>query len=263
VTSPGSPAVSAVLGIIPTGLRKPLLTAFGEIVKNYRQGRWEPSELNGGKFCEVAYTILRGHVDNTYPAKPAKPANMVDACRALEQGGSAFPRSVRIQIPRMIVALYEIRNNRGVGHVGGDVDPNHMDAVAVLYMSKWIVSELVRLFHDVDTVTASAVVDALVEREIPIIWNVTNGVQRVLSTSLTRKEKTLVLLYGQPAAVAETVLASWVEHPKLTDYRKDVLRPLHREKLVEYDRATGMVYLSPLGARRVETSLPLIIVGSS
>jgi hypothetical protein len=65
VTSAGKPAASAVLGTVPTGLRKPLLDAFGEIVKNYRQGRWEPSELNGGKLCEVAYAILRGYVDNT------------------------------------------------------------------------------------------------------------------------------------------------------------------------------------------------------
>jgi hypothetical protein len=250
-------AASAVLGTIPDGLRKPLLDAFGEIVKNYRQSRWEPSELNGGKLCEVTYTILRGHLDGKYAAKPAKPANMVDACRALERAPATFPRSVRIQIPRMLIALYEMRNNRGVGHVGGDVDPNHMDAVAVLYMAKWIVSELVRLYHKVDTVTALAVVDALVDREIPIIWNVGDGVQRVLNTALTRKAKTLVLLYGQPAAVPEADLAAWVEHPKLPDYRKDVLRPLHKDKLVEYNAKAGIVHLSPLGVKYVEEKLPL------
>lgn len=47
---------------------------------------------------------------------------MVDACERLEQApASKFPRSVRIQIPRVLIAFYEIRNNRGVGHVGGDV----------------------------------------------------------------------------------------------------------------------------------------------
>ena len=43
----------------------------------------------------------------------------------------------------MIVALYEIRNDRGVGHTGGDVDPNHMDASMVLAGAKWLVAELV------------------------------------------------------------------------------------------------------------------------
>ncbi len=114
-------------------LRDELLGAFNEIVKNFRQRRWEPSELNGGKLCEVVYSILRGYVSGKYVARAKKPSNMVDACKKLETDtdAKAVPRSIRIQIPRMLVALYEIRNNRNVGHVGGDIDPNHMDAMCV------------------------------------------------------------------------------------------------------------------------------------
>ena len=61
----------------------------------------------------------------------------------------------------MLIALCEVRNNRGVGHVGGDVDPNHMDAACVLEMSKWVMSELVRVFHDTSTEDATAAVDSL------------------------------------------------------------------------------------------------------
>jgi hypothetical protein len=253
-------AVSVVLGAVPIGLRKPLLGAFGEIVTNFRQNRWEPSELNGGKLCEVVYTILRGYVDSTYPPTPSKPRNMVDACRGLEEAGDAFPRSVRIQIPRMLIAMYEIRSNRGVGHVSGDVDPNRMDAVAVLYMAKWIVSELVRVFHEVDTATATRVVDALIERETPIIW-VIGDVKRVLSTSMSRKEKTLLLLHTQ-ATASDADLAGWVEHPKLSEYRNDVLRPLHRAKLVEYDEKTCLVHISPLGVRNAEDKIRLFVDGN-
>jgi hypothetical protein len=203
-----------------------LLDALREIVMNLRQSRWEPSELNGGKLSEVVYTILRGHVDGSFQAKPSKPSNMVDACRALEQAPSTFPRSVRIQIPRMLVALYEIRNNRGVGHVGGDVDPNHMDAVAVVYMAKWLVAELVRIFHGVDTTTASEIVDALVEREIPIVWEVDEKKKRVLSANMSRPRKTLLLLYATPGPVLDSTLAEWVENPNLSNYRRDVLHRL-------------------------------------
>jgi hypothetical protein len=121
-------ASSAFTGL-PDGLKKALLGSFNEIMRNFRERRWEPSELNGGKLCEVVHSILRGHVDGRMPALPMKPRNMVDACHDLEKADAKrFSRSVRIQIPRMLIALYEIRNNRGVGHVGGDVDPNHMDA---------------------------------------------------------------------------------------------------------------------------------------
>lgn len=75
------------------------------------------------------------------PSRPQKLRNMVNACRGLETADdSVFPRSVRIQIPRMLIALNEIRNNRGAGHVGGDVNPNEMDSRVVLEMSKWIMA---------------------------------------------------------------------------------------------------------------------------
>jgi hypothetical protein len=74
--------------------------------------------LNGGKLCEAAYTILRSKVDGTWATKPTKPRDMVAACRAFEQA-TGFDHSVRITTPRVLMALYEIRNNRGVGHAGG------------------------------------------------------------------------------------------------------------------------------------------------
>jgi len=251
------PTTATVLAAIPSGLRTPLLSAYEEIVVNYHQSRWEPSELNGGKLCEIVYTILRGHVDGKYAAKPSGPKNMVDASRAFEQAPKTFPHSVRILMPRMIVALFDVRNNRGVGHAGGDVDPNHMDAVVVLNLAKWLMAELVRLFHNVDTAAATAIVDALVEREVPMVWVVNGATKRILNPKMSRPDKTQLLLYQTAGPVAEETLRQWVEHPKLSEYRKDVLRPLHKAKRIEYDQAAGIVYLSPEGVRYVENNLPL------
>src|SRR5947208_3392334 len=109
---------SQLFGQLPPGLRDELLATFNQITSNFRESRWEPSELNGGKLCEVAYSIIRGYADGVFPASASKPQNMVDACRALEKE-KGLPRSLSIQVPRVLIALYEIRNNRGVGHVGG------------------------------------------------------------------------------------------------------------------------------------------------
>ena len=243
-----------LLGALPDGLRAELLAAFGAIVDNYRERRWEPSELNGGKLCEVVYSIIRGYVDGTYPLRAAKPRSMVDACRALEQAPTTLPRSVRVQMPRILSALYEIRNNRGVGHVGGDVDPNHMDAAAVLGLSKWVMAELVRIFHQVEPDEASAAVERLAARETPLIWQV-NGTRRVLRPGLSMKDKTLVLLHAADADVSEAELLRWTEHSNTSGYRRDVLRPAHRAKLIEYDETNRRVHLSPVGVRDVEQRL--------
>jgi len=253
VESGASPSISTVLDSLPKGLRTELVAAYTRIVVNYRERRWEPAGLNGGKFSEVVYSILRGHIDGKLPNKARKPGNFVDACRKLEQDGASqsVSRSLRIQIPRVLIALYEIRNNRGVGHVGGDVDPNHMDSVAVVYMSKWVMAELVRVFHTVSTEEASEIVEALVARESMLIWEV-NGVKRVLDPSMTQKDKTLVLLYGEDKAIDEAILRTWVQAANSSTYRRDILKRAHKAKLIEYDAEKQTAQISPLGIEYVE-----------
>ncbi len=246
-----------LLGSIPVTLKNELVKTFNEIARNYREQRWEPSELNGGKYCEVVYTILKGYTEGKFPSKASKPKNMVDACNKFEQiPSSSFPRSVRIQIPRIIIALYEIRNNRGVGHVGGDVDPNHMDATIVLYMVKWIMAELIRLFHNVNTDIATEAVERITDRTLPILWKV-GGKIRVLDTSINMTEKTLVVLYYNRDSVAENLLVDWVEYTNLSVYCRDILRKAHKNKLIEYDKANKQVTISPKGIKYVEDNINL------
>ena len=122
--------------------------------------------MNGGKLCEAVYTVIVGYLDGgKYPSRAKKPTRFPQACLALEQAYAQVPdsRSPRILMPRMMLGLYDIRNNRGVGHAGSDVDPNHMDATVVLYQSKWLLAELVRLLHGLSTDEATEIVDALME----------------------------------------------------------------------------------------------------
>jgi hypothetical protein len=69
-----------ILSGLPKGLRDSLFRTFQEIAANFAEHRWEPSELNGGKFCEVVYTIIHGALSNAFPAKPSKPKDMRAAC---------------------------------------------------------------------------------------------------------------------------------------------------------------------------------------
>jgi hypothetical protein len=243
-----------LLADVPSSLRGELLQAFQQIEKNFREGRWEPSELNGGKLCEVAYTIVKGQIEGNFPSAARKPENMLDACRALERNPEPVPRALKIQIPRMLIALYEIRNNRGVGHVGGDVDPNHMDASCVLQMSKWVVAELIRVFHDVTTEEASSAVDALSERDLALIWKV-NGTSRILDTTFSMMDKTLLLLYASPSGLSETELVRAIEHSNPAVYRRDVLRRAHGRRLIEFDEKNRTAVISPKGSKSVEESI--------
>ena len=250
---------TTALAGIPPELRKELLVTFSQIVVNYRERRWEPSELNGGKLCEVVYSILRGHVDGKMPPRALKPKNMYDACRLLESADATrFSRSIRVQIPRLLMALYEVRNNRGVGHVGGDVDPNSMDSKLVLESAKWIVAELIRVFHSLKTDEAMAVVEAVVERTVPIVWQIETK-RRVLRPGMSMKDQVLLLLYSSSGPVSERELIEWTEHSNASIFRRDVLARAHKSRLLEYDVTTGQVHISPRGIEYVESGLPLDI----
>jgi len=247
-----------VLSGLPASLREPLLKSYQEIAANYSEHRWEPSELNGGKFCEVVYTIVHGSLTGTFASKPSKPRNMVDGCRALE-GITANPnrvgdRSLRLLIPRMLPVLYEIRNNRGVGHVGGDVDPNFLDATAVYGMSSWCLAELVRIFHSVSTEVAQQTVDALIERKHPLIWQV-GDIRRVLNPGMNKRDQALVLLHQSPAWVSDRNLASWVEYSSVSMFQRRILGALHKARLIEHDRAEAKARISPLGIKMVEEKI--------
>jgi hypothetical protein len=92
-------------------------------------------------------------------------------------------------------------------------------------------------------------------RTLPVIWAVGEK-RRVLDTSLTLREQTLLLLYHANLSVLESALCDWVEKSaKAAVYRRDVLRPAHRDRLIEYDQAKGTVMLSPKGIDLVEKNL--------
>lgn len=244
-----------LLAAIPLGLRKPLFECYLEIARNYVEHRWEPSELNGGKLCEVVYCIIDGATSGTYVATPHKPARLVDACRAIEQRPSnaslAGDRSLRVLIPRLLPFLYEIRNNRNVGHVGGDVDPNYADATMVLTSSTWILAELVRIFHGVTLVEAQKAVDGMIERKHPLIWEVEDS-KRVLDPHMLKSDQTLVLLYSEKGWLSETDLRAWTEYQNLTMFRNNVLKKLHSHRLIEYSVSKRAAQISPLGVKEVE-----------
>lgn len=209
-----------------------------------------PSELHGGRFSETVYTILDGHAKNAYAATPAKPANFVDACKKLENNAHV-PRSFQILIPRMLPALYEVRNNRNVGHVGGDVDPNHMDSMMVLSMANWIMAELVRVFHGLSVADAQQVVDTLVEVRIPVVWSDGGGVKRVLRPELKLHEQIVLLVSVSVPDVTSKELIEWIEEDNKKYFMK-TLRKLHGQRFVEFTEKTDKVKILPPGAKFVQ-----------
>jgi hypothetical protein len=243
---------SAALTAVPAGLRDPLLAEYQSIVQNFMEHRWLPSELSGGRFSEIVYTILDGNAKGAYAATPGKPGNFEQACKRLENNAQV-PRSFQILIPRMLPALYEVRNNRSVGHIGGDVDPNHMDAIAVLSMCNWIMGELVRVYHALSVQEAQKVVDALAEVRIPVVWS-DGSIKRVLNPSLKLPEQLLLLIATTFPQSSVAELQGWSEALNKKYFMK-ILRGLHKKRQIELDETAGTIRILPPGAKMIQDIL--------
>jgi hypothetical protein len=240
------------LSSIPEGLRRPLIDEFSNIINNYMERKWRPAELSGGRFCEIVYTIIDGYSSGLYQTSPTKPRNFLVACRRLENN-SSMPRSFQILIPRLLPALYEIRNNRNVGHVGGDVDPDHMDSSAVVSISSWILAEIIRVFHGVSTEEAQKLVDLIVERRSQIVWK-SSDMRRVLKPGLPLKDQILILLGSNATKVQTDNLFVWTDYDNRSYFNK-ILRKLHDSRFLEFNVAAGEIELLPPGYDEVEKIL--------
>jgi hypothetical protein len=241
-----------LFGQLPATLRQDLLDEYAKIEKNYREGRWEPTELDGGKYCEVVYCIAEGYLRSNYQAHATKPAQFYQACtnlRNIQTAATVGLDSMRLIIPMVLIGIYGMRNRRGVGHVGGDVNPNHMDATYIINAVKWVTAELIRVLHQTSIDEASAAAEALTERTLPYVWEV-DGIKRVLIKGMPKADQVLHLLYATTVPVSSSDLAEWTE--TRPDNLKSTLIKLHANKLVHFNQATRMVTISTVGIATVE-----------
>lgn len=249
-------SLEAALGGIPSNLRSRLTATYAALKKAQLQREHDAVGLRAGKLAEVLVRVLQERLTGHHSPLGTRLPNFADQCALLEKTpATAGPDSLRILMPRALSFLYTMRNKRDIGHVGGDVDANLIDAETMVRVADWCISELVRVFHNLPIEDAQSLCDALAERRLPWVWRIL-GKSRVLDTSLSYADQTLLLLYSHlDVGVPTEDLFAWTEHSRSANYRRDVLGPLHQRRFIEWDRETEMAILSPTGIRDVESRL--------
>jgi hypothetical protein len=257
-TQPESALETALAGI-PKKFRSRICKAYLDMKRRFNDAQydssWDASGLSAGKFCESVIRLLQQEIAGKATPFGKHIANFPGECKKIIDQQSQQPESLRVIIPRALVFLYTLRGKRGIGHVGGDVDANEIDAATVMRVCDWIVCELIRCYHELSLEEAQAIVDSLAERQLPDIWEVA-GKKRVLRQRLNYKQKTLVLAYSeQQSGILSEDLFTWTEYSDFTTYKRHVLRQLHKDRLIEYDEESQLIYISPLGIQEVEDSI--------
>ncbi len=254
-TKASSSLLETALADIPKKFRQKLITTYLEVKRSFLESNYETAGINAGKFCEVLIRLLQQEVTGTHTPFGSSINNMADECRKIITASNAsVPESLKTIIPRALVFLYTMRNKRGIGHVGGDIDANSIDGATIARTSDWIVCELVRIYHKMPIEEAQDLVDGVSVKSLPVVWEVA-GKKRILDNNLTAKQKVLLLLYSEVDSFVLTEdLCSWIEYsPNM--FKKRVLEDLHQKRLIEHDTDSNLVHLSPKGAKLVEDEI--------
>lgn len=69
------------------------------------------------------------------------------------------------------------------------MNPNLADATLLATASDWILAEILRLHYDCTLDEAQAIVNGLVQRKLPLVYEI-DGMKRVLNSRLGYKQKT-------------------------------------------------------------------------
>lgn len=233
-----------------------MIESYLELKRNCAESRFDAAGIAAGKLCEASIRVLQDKVLGASTPFGTSIANYADECRKLVAAPtSSASDSEKNIIPRGLVFLYTMRNKRGIGHIAGDVDANGIDIALMARVADWLICEFIRINHGLSLEEAQDLVAGLAIRALPDIWEIA-GKKRVLIKGLKASEESLLILYSsQDSTVMVEDLISWVEYSNPRIFKSNVLSKLHKDRLVEWNKDTDTVHLSPTGARFVEDEL--------
>ena len=255
-TSKGKSPFDAALANIDKKFRDRIIRQFLALKTAYAAGNDKTVGIEAGHLCETVLRLLQQEVHGVHSRFGSNIGNFADECRKLvtSKNGSVN-EALRLVIPRALVFAYTMRNKRGIGHVGGDVDANRIDALSITQTCDWVLYELIRCFHGLSLEEAQDLVDGLATRAVPEIWEVA-GKKRILKKGLPFKDQVLLLCYQDTnVAILSEDIFDWLEYSNFSVLKRNILKPLHKERFVEYDQDNECVTISPLGVKEVENRI--------
>jgi hypothetical protein len=247
-----SAVISAISPPLPRDIVTQLLDEYQHIKQQFFLRKFQPSELNGGRFGECVVRLIQWLDTGAYTPLGTSLGNTETILNHAHQNVT-LPETARFYINRLTRVILDIRNKRDVAHVGGKVSPNYSDSLLVCQCADWILTDIIREYHTCPIDTARQMVANINEVHIPIVAEI-NGWIRIQDTKLDARKKTLVILYyKKPNKVQDSDLAKWIEYQNVPRYRTTVLKELHTEALIHY--MSGQCELLPFGVQYVEKNI--------
>jgi hypothetical protein len=211
-----------------------VLEHFSQMTTAYYEVDSEKSIARSGKFVEAALKCLATTAGIAFiPGRQFKADKIMNDLGQLPSGAASD--SIRITMPRACRFIYDIASNRGARHDPHEVDPNQMDATAVVACCSWVLAEMIRhaTRNAIDLDEAQSIVESLTTRRFPFIEEIEGRVY----FNMPRKPKTSALEIG--------LLALSYAHPKRLP-AQGIIEVIKRHRFKSANAAMAVQRLRPL-----------------
>lgn len=178
--------------IVDSHFAHAVVECYVEMQQRFLVGDWQPTELDGGRFCEAVSRCLlqmdAGKIDHRkLPGEIRK--NLLDHSIPHKLGSKD-----RYHLAKVIEVVYGFRSDRGAVHISTEYTANYMDSMLVLHASKWIFAEFLRLVWNQDRKVVAETIAQIVQLEHSIIHEL-DGKPLVLARDISATDEVLLLLY--------------------------------------------------------------------
>lgn len=230
-----------------------LVDEFVSAERRYIQRDWEPAQLDGGQFAEVAARIYyNADADANTVSK-----NFDECLKYVENdqvNHKVQPRQNCLHVARVLRTIYKFRSQRGAVHISVNYAPNHMDSKYVIESLRWVMSETLRIFGTGNRDTIAKYIRELLQFDVPAIGKFGDKIL-VQRTDLTAEEEILLILhYGGDSGLSRSEIgkAAEVSPPSITRALQKLVSSQSRQVV---QLANQKYRLTDLGSKRVRDSL--------
>ena len=218
---------------------------YEELEQAFQRGDWKRTLVDAGHVVEVVRRVIelkqRGSFTPIGASLP--PCDDRFLSNTAQNGG---PDVLRIHIPRVLFAVYGMRNKRGGGHVSENAVAQ-ADARYVMQSARWVLSELFQLYSSLDQDELERLIERLGRLPVEHVWQSATRT-RVMDPMLPLKAQLILLLAtakNEEQSISDLHANSEAQLP----YVRRLLRKLHADRLIELDEEENRVTLSPLGRK--------------
>jgi len=230
-----------------------LVDEFVSMEQRFIQRDWEPTELDGGQFCEVLARILY-HVDSGNLNLSKEFDGCIKHIQNDQVSHTILPRHIALHLCHVLQTIYKFRSQRGAIHISPTYSPNHMDSKFLIEAVRWCFSETLRIFWNGDREHVAKEIRELLHFDVPCIGSFENVIL-VQRTDLRPDEEVLVLLhYAGEVGFTRMQLGEYAmcSPASVTRSIQKLLSPQFRQIVQLTD---GQYRLTDLGAKRIREEL--------